>query len=208
MPLGEIWWEVCATRAVVVGTVPFMFYETTLDAPTDRVKPNIKFVDAIVSVDGEHIARKDWIWEPSINAIIFDVSYPVETVVTALLNLLSDYEIENLLKIIDRDTSENIKSRVGQIGEVWVSSDSGTITSPSGEGTNIEPDDGVAWAVSDTYPQGWTYIGRITAGSQGVKVLAGLFILKSRSEFSVESIDNNCLRLFEYYVISVSKIAL
>ncbi len=129
-------------------------------------------------------------------------------------------------------TKTHFKSRVGQIGEVWVSSDSGTITSPSGEGTNIEPDDGVAWAVSDTYPQGWTYIGRITAGtpakggedgaegpqdpqgildiqgSQGVKVLAGLFILKSRSEFSVESIDNNCLRLFEYYAISVSKIAL
>ncbi len=197
MPLGEIWWEVCATRAVVVGTVPFMLYETTLDAQTDRVKPNIKFVDAIVSVDGEPIARKDWIWEPSINAIIFDVSYPVGTVVTALLNLLSDYEIENLLKIVDRDTSENIKSRVGQIGELWVSSGSGTITSPSGEGTNIEPDDGAEG------PQGILDI----QGSQGVKVLAGLFILKSRSEFSVESIDNNCLRLFEYYAISVSKIA-
>ncbi|WP_259556262.1 hypothetical protein [Vibrio harveyi] len=147
-----------------------MRFEETTVKEVDRVSPNIKFTDAVVFIDGKHLARKEWTYERPTNSIVFNgVSYPTGTTITALLNLRSDFQIENPLKLRGRDTLENIKRRVGVLGDVWVCSDSGQLANPSGEITEIKPNDGISWSSSDAYPDGWTYIGRITSGPKGDK---------------------------------------
>lgn len=170
LPDGRNWWVICTGKAAAVGDVPFMRFEKTLDREINQVSTNIGFIDAMVFIDGEYIPRKDWTLLPTVNAIKFNnrTVKPGQTV-TAMLNLRTDFTLGNPLKINGRDTLDNIRAKVGEIGDVWISTTEGQTADPNGLVSDVSPGDALVWAYNKSYPDGWVYIGPITVGQKGDK---------------------------------------
>lgn len=90
-PVGAKWWVVCFGRAVNVAKAPFYRYEKTLVQSSNKIAPAIKFDNAILFVGERHIPASTWSIDEVNNTILTDEVFPAGSVVTAYLNVRSDY---------------------------------------------------------------------------------------------------------------------